>query len=93
MIAPGRVPGVVQLAGQPRPHPFAPQIATDAIVLTVSAGVPVTVKHGLGRQIAGWLVIWQTAACGFYVQTPTADTSREIVLVPTASASVRLVLL
>lgn len=72
---------------------FRPTIATDSIALTVVDGIPVRLAHGLGRQIEGWLVIWQTTPVDFYVQDPAADTSREIVLVPTATADVRLVLL
>lgn len=70
-----------------------PAIATDPIELTVQAGVAVSIPHGLGRQVAGWLVIWRTAACEFTVQDPAADSRRELVLVPSGSASVRLVLL
>jgi hypothetical protein len=69
------------------------QIATDPIELTVTAGVPVTIPHGLGRQVSGWLVIWQSVPIDFYVQSPVADTARELVLIPTASAAVRVVLL
>jgi len=70
-----------------------PQFATDPIELAVSAGVVVTIPHGLGRQVAGWLVIWRDAACDFTIQNPIADSSRELVLVPNGSATVRLVLL
>lgn len=68
-------------------------IVTDPIELDVQASVPVRIPHGLGRQVAGWLVIWQSALISFFVQNPTADSSRELVLVPSASGSVRLVLL
>ncbi len=70
-----------------------PQIATDVIELSVTAGVAVTIPHGLGRQIAGYLPIWKSAPCEFSIQNPAADSSRELVLVPTGTASVRLVLL
>lgn len=70
-----------------------PSIATEAIALSVVVGVPVTIKHGLGRQVEGWLCIWSTADCTFHVQDPAADTARELTLIPSASASVRLVLL
>lgn len=69
-----------------------PQIATEAIELDVTTGVPVTIPHGLGRQVLGWLVIWQDVACQLEIQDPAADTTRDLVLVPTASASVRVVL-
>ena len=70
-----------------------PKLNSEAIELSVTAGTPVTLPHGLGRQIAGYLVIWKSAACDFTVQDPAADSSRELVLVPTGTASVRLVLL
>lgn len=70
-----------------------PQLATDLIPLSVTAGVAVTIPHGVGRQLAGWLVIWQDSACVFSIQDPAADSSRELVLVPSGTASVRLVLL
>ncbi len=70
-----------------------PQISTEVIALDVTAGVPFTIKHGLDRQVQGWLCIWSTADCTFHVQDPTADTARELTLIPSASASVRLVLL
>jgi hypothetical protein len=70
-----------------------PQLATDPIELTVTAGLAVTLAHGLGRQIAGYLAIWKSAPCEFTVLDPAADSSRELVLVPSGTASVRLVLL
>lgn len=70
-----------------------PEISTDAIALDVVGGVPFTIKHGLGRQVQGWLCLWATAHCTFYVQDPIADTARELTLMPSATASVRLVLL
>ena len=70
-----------------------PELATDFIELAVTAAQPVTINHGLGRQITGWLVLWRDAACDFYIQDPAADTRQELVLIPTGSANVRLVLL
>ena len=70
-----------------------PAIATDPIELSVTAGTPVTIPHGLGRQVTGWLVLWQNAACGFTVQDPAADSRQALVLVPSGTAKVRLVLL
>lgn len=70
-----------------------PAISTDLIELSVVAAAPVTIKHGLGRQVAGWDVLWRDIAnLGFHVQDSTLDTSREIVLIPSASGNVRLVL-
>lgn len=70
-----------------------PAIATDIIALSVTAGVAVTIPHGIGRQIAGYLVIWRSAPCVFTVQNPAADSSKTLVLVPSGTANVRLVLL
>lgn len=70
-----------------------PAIATDPIELSVTAGVAVTVSHGLGRQVAGFLVIWRDAPCELTVQNPQADSSRELVMLPSGSANLRLVLL
>lgn len=72
---------------------IVPAISTAAIALTVAAGVPVRIAHGIGRQIEGWLVLWTTAPVDFHVQDPSADSAQELILVPNASASVRLVLL
>lgn len=73
--------------------PRVPQLSSEPIELEVTASVAVRIPHGLGRQVVGWLVVWQAAVCNFYVQDPTADSSRELVLVPNATTSVRLVLL
>lgn len=70
-----------------------PAIATEAIALTVVAGQAVTLAHGMGRQIEGFIVIWRDAPCELYVQDAAKDSSKELVLVPTASANVRVVLL
>ncbi len=70
-----------------------PQISTDPIELAVVNGVAVTVRHGLGRQVAGWIVVWASAEINFYVSNPLADTRAELVLVPTGTGNVRLVLL
>lgn len=70
-----------------------PELSTDAIALDVQVGVPVTIKHGLGRQVRGYLVIWQTAVCALRVADASADTSTELVLIPDAASSLRLVLL
>jgi hypothetical protein len=66
---------------------------SEPIALAVQTGVPVRITHGLGRQVAGYLVIWTDTPCAFSVQDPAADSSRDLVLVPSATASVRLVLL
>lgn len=70
-----------------------PEITTDPIDLAVSAGVPVTINHGLGRQIAGWIIIWKDGPIDLYIQDSSADTSQELVLVPTYTGNVRVVLL
>lgn len=70
-----------------------PIISTTLIPLEVQAGVAVTVAHGLGRQVGGWLVVWQSAPVNFHVVDPKADTANQLILMPSASAAVRLVLL
>lgn len=70
-----------------------PSFATDPIELSVSADTPVTIRHHIGRQILGWSVVWRDAPCEFHVQDAAADSSRELVLVPSGTANVRLVLL
>lgn len=72
---------------------IVPKISTDSIPLSVVSGVPVTIRHGLGRQVEGWLVIWRTVPVDFHVLDPGADTRSELVLIPSASASVRIILL
>lgn len=70
-----------------------PGIATDIIELGLVAHEPIRIPHGLGRQVAGWLVIWRDQYVELKVQDPAEDTSRELVLIPSATANVRLVLL
>ena len=70
-----------------------PLDASDPIELTVTASTPVTIRHGLGRQVQGWLLVWCTAPVEFFVADPTADTRQELVLVPSATCDVRLLLL
>lgn len=69
------------------------EISTDIIELDVVNGQPLTIAHGVGRQIAGFIVVWRTAPVDLYVQDPARDSSKELILVPTATARVRLVLL
>jgi hypothetical protein len=66
---------------------------TDPIALAVTASQPVTIRHGLGRQVQGWLVIWCTAPVEFFAADAAADTRTELVLVPSATCDVRLLLL
>lgn len=68
------------------------QIESDPIELDVTIDTPITIRHGLGRQVH-WLCVWQSAFVDFKVADPAADTSRELVLVPSNTAKVRLVLL
>ena len=70
-----------------------PAISTDIIEIFSPSLVPITIKHGLGRQLAGWQVIWSDADIRFYVDDPDLDTSTEITLVPSTTGAVRIVLL
>lgn len=66
---------------------------SDPIELSVTATEPVTIRHGLGRQVKGWLVIWCSAPVELFVAEPAADTRQELVLVPSATCDVRLLLI
>lgn len=68
-------------------------LARDFIEREVEVGEPLTIEHGLGREVAGWLVIWQSAPVQFHVYDPAADTRNVLTLVPDATAKVRLVIL
>lgn len=70
-----------------------PAIATDPITVSATAATPFTVSHGLGRQVAGWLVIWSDANVLCHVSDPEADTAKELTLVPSATCNLSLVLL
>lgn len=67
-----------------------PQISTEAITLSVLAGVPVRIAPGLGREPQGWLVIWADAPVQFHALPAPAG---ELLLMPSMSAHVRLVVL
>jgi hypothetical protein len=69
-----------------------PQISSAPIEVVVNDAQPLRIVHGFGRQIIGGLVLWQTTPVAFSIQDPAADTANEIVLIPNASATVRLVL-
>lgn len=69
------------------------RFSTDFIPLTVTAGVPVGVRHGLGRAPKGYLVIWADAPVSLTVTDPAADARTVLTLTPSASATLRLVLL
>lgn len=70
-----------------------PRIATDLIEVQTVAGEPFTLTHELGRQVGGWLVVWSTAPISLHVTDAAADTRQRLTLTPSASATVRLVLL
>jgi hypothetical protein len=70
-----------------------PSIATDPIEVDVLDSVPFTIRHGLGRQAAGWLVLWCDAPVALYATGAEVDPRQELELIPDASARVRLVLL
>jgi hypothetical protein len=69
------------------------KFATDPIPLDVQAGKAITIKHGMGSQVDGWLVIWQTAPIALWQTNPTQDTRNEITLTPSHTGSIRLVFL
>lgn len=67
-----------------------PQISTEIIELTVTAGQPVRIAPQLGREPAGWLVIWSDEPVQFHALPTVAG---ELSLMPSTSARVRLVVL
>lgn len=69
------------------------RIVTDPIPISVSAGAPFTVDHGLGRQVGGYLVIWADADVQVHVVDPDADSSKSLELVADTTCNLRLVLL
>lgn len=70
-----------------------PSFASDPIELVITDAVPFTVRHGLGRQALGWVVVWADVPVLLYATGGEADPRQEIELVSNASARVRLVLL
>jgi hypothetical protein len=68
-------------------------LTSDPIELTFTAFTPLTVRHGYGRPIKGWLVVWADSFLGLRVVDEEADTRTELTLVADASGSVRLLLL
>lgn len=76
-----------------RPSVPVARFATDFIPLEVTAGQPVTVRHGLGRSPKGYLVIWSTAPVQLAVTDPAADSRTSLTLTPDATCVLRLVLL
>ena len=40
-----------------------PTFQTRPIICSVNANEPFTIEHGLGRPVAGWLVVDRTAVC------------------------------
>lgn len=68
-------------------------IATDAIELRAIAGETLVVRHGLGRPVLGWLVMWQDAPCVLHLADASLDTKEQLILVPSATAQVKILLL
>lgn len=67
-------------------------IVTEAVELVFEAGVAQAVNHGLGREPAGFLVIWSDEFCRVKA-VESADKNNELLLVCDVDAVVRLVLL
>ncbi|MEJ1355742.1 MAG: hypothetical protein RPU39_13775 [Candidatus Sedimenticola sp. (ex Thyasira tokunagai)] len=70
-----------------------PVFSTEPIELDVVAGEDVVIKHGLGRQVPGFVVVWADAPIFLYVVDPAADSSTRLTLKANESATVKLVLL
>lgn len=69
------------------------EIISEPIEMAVTGGTPVTVVHGLGRPVSGWLVIYQTADISFWLTSQGSNVGDSITLTPTGTGTVRLVLL
>ncbi len=69
------------------------EIVTGPIELDVTAGKAVEIKHGLGRPVSGWLVIYQTADITFSLAGEDDNTGGSLTLTPSGTGTVRLVLL
>jgi hypothetical protein len=69
------------------------EITTRIIEVEAQSGVPLDVRHGMGREVGGWLVVWQDAPGAFHVTNPHADSRQALTLTPTGTFRARLVLL
>lgn len=70
-----------------------PKISTDSFEVSVTADVPFTINHGLGRQVEGEVIIARSAPCEVHRQDWTADTRQALTLIPTNTCFLRIVLL
>ena len=62
---------------------------SDPIELSVTATEPVTIRHGLGRQVKGWLVIWRSAPGGLVVGEAGGGTRPGMGLAPASAGAGR----
>ena len=62
---------------------------SDAIELAAVAGEPLRLAHGFGRPVNGWIVIYAEAPIALHATENSRDA---LVLVPSATRTVRLVL-
>jgi len=67
-------------------------LTSDPIQLQLRAGFPYTLRHGMGREPKGWLLIWSDAHASLRA-VPSDKPNEELVLVSDADAHVRLLLL
>ena len=62
---------------------------SDAIELDALAGTPLTLAHGLGRPVNGWIVVYAEAPIALYA---LRNDNEALVLMPTACSRIRVVL-
>lgn len=62
---------------------------TDPIAFDAVADEPLTVTHGFGRPVNGWIVIYAEAPVSLHA---LENTPQRLVLVPSASTRIKVVL-
>jgi len=67
-------------------------LTSDPIPLQLRAGIPYTLRHGMGREPKGWLLIWSDAHVSLRAGH-TDHPHEELVLVSDADVNVRILLL
>jgi len=67
-------------------------LTSDPIPLQLRAGFPYTLRHGMGREPKGWLVIWSDAHASLRA-VHTDKPNEELVLISDADVNVRILLL
>jgi hypothetical protein len=69
------------------------KIVTEPIAVSVVFGFTVEIAHGLGRELAGFLVIWADHNASVWVDDPDASTAETLILRAGSTGDIKLVLL